>query len=54
LLASTDAYAAGTIGALVTGTRKTGVYYVFDIKDGDSECDKAQVNNYYRLFIANH
>lgn len=44
LLASTEQYATGTIGVLVTRAKKIGLQYIVDVQDGDSEFDKAQVH----------
>jgi hypothetical protein len=41
LLATTEQYALGTIGAIVTTAKKLGTQYTLEIKDGNSENDKA-------------
>jgi hypothetical protein len=46
LLATTEQYALGTIGAIVTAAKKLGTQYTLEIKDGNSENDKEMV----RLF----
>lgn len=43
LLQTPDAYAVGTIGAIVTSTKKSGTQYILEIKDGHSQYDKAIV-----------
>ena len=46
LLQTIDAYAVGTIGAIVTGTKKSGTQYILEIKDGNSDYDKAMVSKF--------
>ena len=44
LLEQTEQYVLGTIGAIVTSAKKTGTQYTLEVKDGNSENDKATIS----------
>ena len=52
LLRTIDRYAVGTIGAIVTGTKKSGTQYILEIKDGNSEYDKAIVSKFASIHLS--
>ncbi len=46
LLQIVETYAVGTIAAIVTGTKTSGMQYMLEIKDGNSQYDKATVSKF--------
>ena len=52
LLQTVDKYAVGTIGAIVTSTKKSGSQYILEIKDGNSDYDKAIVSKFTSIHLS--
>ena len=52
LLETVEPYAIGTIAAIVTGTKRSGMQYMLDIKDGNSQFDKATVSKFSSMHLA--
>ena len=46
LLQTVEPYVIGTIAAIVTGTKRSGMQYMLEIKDGNSQFDKATVSKF--------
>ena len=51
LLQTVDKYAVGTIGAIVTSTKISGSQYILEIKDGNSDHDKAIVSKFASIHL---
>ena len=51
LILSTESYTLGTIGAIVTSAKKLGMQHVLEIKDGNSENDKAMVSIFLPMHV---
>ena len=51
LILSTESYTLGTIGAIVTSAKKLGMQHVLEIKDGNSENDKATVSIFLPMHV---
>jgi hypothetical protein len=51
LLQTVDKYTIGTIGAIVTSAKKSGSQYILEIKDGNSEYDKAIVSKFASVHL---
>ena len=52
LLQTIDTYAVGTIGAIVTGAKKSTTQYILEIKDGNSDYDKAMVRKFPSIHLS--
>ena len=52
LLQTMDRYAVGTVGAIVTGAKKSDTQYTLEIKDGNSEYDKAIVSKFASIHLS--
>ena len=52
LLQTVDKYVVGTIGAIVTSTKISGSQYILEIKDGNSDYDKAIVSKFASIHLS--